>query len=134
MTATGCTGLVVVTHGEVGRALVDVAKFILQQPLNEVEILSFCQSSVEETGDADILRAIQRADGGQGVLVMTDIRGASPYNHVARLVYPGPLALTSGLNLAMLIRAWNYRNMPPDQLAEMAAEGALRDIRTGQKQ
>ena len=132
MAANGCTGLVVITHGEIGRALLDVAAFILDQPLVEVGFLSFCQSSVKETGDAEILRAIEHADSGQGVLVMTDICGASPYNHVARLVPSGHLALLSGLNLAMLIRAWNHRSMPPEQLVEMAAEGAVRDIQAGQ--
>lgn len=128
------TGLVIITHGQIGQALIDVAEFILDQSLDEVGFLSFsqsaaCAASGDPTSDDDILHVIEAADRGQGVLVMTDICGASPYNHVARLLRAGSVVLTSGINLAMLIRAWNYRDRLPPQLVELVIEGGLRDIR-----
>jgi mannose/fructose-specific phosphotransferase system component IIA len=123
------TGLVLVTHGQIGRSLLDVAEFILDQSLAEVGFVSFRQSAMEHTGTTEISDAIHTADQGQGVLVLTDIGGASPCNQVACLLPGSTAELVTGLNLAMLIRAWNYRQEPAPRLAVLAAEGAIRDIR-----
>jgi mannose/fructose-specific phosphotransferase system component IIA len=84
---------------------------------------------MEKTGDDEINKAIDGADRGCGVLVLTDIGGASPFNYVARLLPNDRVALVSGINLAMLIRVWNYRNRPLSQLVKLATDGAVRDIR-----
>ena len=123
------TGLVLVTHGQIGRSFLDVAEFILAQSLAEVGFVSFRQSAMENTGEEEIKRAISAADRGQGVLVMTDIGGASPFNQVASVLQECAAELVTGLNLAMLIRAWNYRQQAAHRLARLAAEGAIRDIR-----
>ena len=123
------TGLLVLTHGSIGQSLIEVAEFILDQPLSEIEVLSFRQSALEETDDDEIQQAIRRADRGQGVLILTDVGGASPCNHATRLRCSEEVAVVSGLNLAMLIRAWSYRQHAPRELARLAAEGATRDIR-----
>jgi PTS system ascorbate-specific IIA component len=122
------TGLVIVTHGQIGRSLIDVAEFILDQSLADARFVSFRQSGLEKTRDDEIIGAIESADQGQGVLVLTDICGASPCNYVARLISSDRVALVSGLNLAMLIRVWNYRNKPLRQLVKLATDGAIRDI------
>jgi len=122
------TGLVIVTHGQIGRSLIDVAEFILDESLAAVRFVSFRQSELEKTRDDEIIGAIDSADQGQGVLVLTDICGASPCNHVARLISRDRVALVSGINLAMLIRVWNYRNKPLRQLVKLATDGAIRDI------
>ena len=122
------TGLVIVTHGQIGRSMIEVAEFILGQSLATIGFVSFQQSEMEKTGDDEIQKAVAAADHGSGVLVLTDVGGASPCNNVARLLSTSNMALVSGLNLAMLIRAWNYRGKPLRQLAKLAAEGAVRDI------
>jgi len=126
--AAGQTGLVVVTHGQIGRAMIEVAEFILGQSLAVIRFVSFRQSAMEKTGDDEIHKAIASADQGCGVLVMTDIGGASPCNYVARLLPAGHVAMVSGLNLAMLIRVWGYRGEPLRQLVKRATDGAIRDI------
>jgi len=123
------TGLVLLTHGEIGRALIEVAEFILGRSLADIRVVSFRQSAAEKTGDAEIRQAIETANQGGGVLVLTDIGGASPCNFATRLSGVTDVAVISGLNLAMLIRAWNYRDQPLRRLADLAQEGAIRDIR-----
>lgn len=122
------TGLVIVTHGQIGRSLIDVAEFILDQSLATVRFVSFRQSESGKTRDDEITSAIESADQGQGVLVLTDIGGASPCNCIVRLISGDRVALVSGINLAMLIRVWNYRNKPLRQLVKLATDGAIRDI------
>lgn len=123
------TGLVILTHGEIGRSMLEVAEFILEQSLASVRVISFQQSAIKETADEEIQAAIDQANLGSGVLVMTDVGGASPCNYAARLRSTADVAVVSGLNLAMLIRVWNYRHKPMRQLVSLAIEGAIRDIR-----
>lgn len=127
--AAAATGLVLLTHGKIGQALIEVAEFILGRSLDEIRVVSFRQSTAEKTDDAEIRRAIDTANLGGGVLVLTDIGGASPCNFATRLSGVTDVAVISGLNLAMLLRAWNYRDQPLRRLAELAQEGAIRDIR-----
>ena len=78
-------GFLVVTHGRIGRALVDAAEFILASDLSSVHCVSVRQSG-SETPDQEMLSArIAAADEGDGVLILTDLAGASPSNTIERL-------------------------------------------------
>jgi len=123
------TGIVIVTHGQIGQSLIEVAEFILGTSLADVRFLTFRQSAMQETGDDELRRTIAEANQGHGVLVLTDVGGASPCNRISRIVEAGQVAMVSGLNLAMLIRVWNYRQKPLAQLVDIATEGAIRDIK-----
>ena len=65
-------------------------------------------------GDPDNLlplasSALRRVDGGDGVLVLTDLYGATPSNLAAKLARIGtPVRRVSGLSLPMLLRVMNY--------------------------
>ena len=68
--------------------------------------------------------ALRRADGDAGVLVLTDLYGASPSNLAARLSRLGtPVRRAAGLNLPMLLRALNYPELDLDSLAATALAG-----------
>ena len=134
MTGGGAkTGLVLLTHGSIGRSLLEVAEFILGQSMDEVLAVSFQQSTLQKTGGDDIKRVMDRADQGNGVLILVDLGGASPCNFAADLCGRPDVAIVSGLNLAMLIRTWTYRSEPLRQLVKIATEGAMRDIREFRK-
>lgn len=123
-------GFLVVTHGQIGRALVDAAEFILASNLSSVHCVSVRQSG-SETPDQEMLAAkIAAADNGDGVLILTDLAGASPSNTMERLLQNRNARVISGVNLPMLIRAWNYRTEPLERLALLAKEGGLRGIST----
>jgi PTS system ascorbate-specific IIA component len=121
-------GLVIITHGDTGRTLVEAGEFILGQSLDSIRTVSFRQSGQHRTGDEDIRAAAQAADQGQGVLVLTDLLGASPCNRVTRVMKEYRAMAVTGLNLAMLIRVWNYRDEPLPTLASIAAEGGKRGV------
>ena len=68
--------------------------------------------------------ALRRADNGQGVLILTDLYGASPSNLAARLTQLGtPARRVAGMNLPMLLRVCNYADQPLDELALTAVSG-----------
>lgn len=126
-------GLVVMTHGNTGEALLEVAEFIIGQKLKDIVTLSFEQSGEDCTTESEVRAALDSVDRGAGVLVLTDLPGASPCNAVSRVIVErnkqGRQALVvTGINLAMLMRAWNYRAESLGTLASKAAEGGRKGI------
>jgi PTS system ascorbate-specific IIA component len=68
--------------------------------------------------------AIKRLDGGDGVLVMTDVKGGTPSNCCDRLADAGRVEVIAGISLPMLLRAITYRRDTLDVVVEMALAGA----------
>jgi len=69
--------------------------------------------------------AMRRVDGGHGVLVLTDLYGATPANIAAKLARIGtPAHRVSALSLPMLLRVMNYAELDLDDLPSVAAAGS----------
>ena len=102
-------GILLITHEGIGNALVAVATRLLRKLPLETEAFE-----VPFDGDLDALlplasAALRRVDGGHGVLVLTDLYGATPSNLAARLARLGtPVRRVSALSLPMLLRVMNY--------------------------
>ena len=128
-------GILIVSHGAFGESLIHSASHVLgRRPL----YLRQLGVTVHDDPDAifpmaqDLIRFL---DQGRGVLVMTDIYGATPSNIATRLLRPGRVEGIAGVNLPMLIRALTYREEPLESLIAKAlagaAEGVLRIPRGG---
>ena len=73
----------------------------------------------------DLIRFL---DQGKGVLVMTDIYGATPSNIASHLLAPGRIEGLAGVNLPMLIRALTYRDETLGSVLEKALSGAIEGV------
>lgn len=117
-------GILLVTHPGVGTTLLDVATRLLRQ-------LPLKTEAFEVPFDADLdallplaSAALRRVDGGDGVLILTDLYGASPANLAGQLARLGtPVRRVSALSLPMLLRVMNYPEQGLDQLPATAAAG-----------
>jgi PTS system ascorbate-specific IIA component len=67
-------------------------------------------------------------DEGNGVLILSDIYGATPCNIVSKLLIPGKVEGVSGVNLPMLVRALTYRNGDLSKLVEKALSGGREGV------
>lgn len=121
-------GIIIVTHGQTGQSLVDDAEFILGQSLGRIRCIAFIQSGDQPTGDDELRQVMVESDHGEGVLVLTDLGGASPANRVTGLLEEHHAAMVTGINLAMLIRVWNYRDTPLEALTHKAVQGGKRGV------
>jgi len=108
--------------------MLEVAEFILDRPLTGIRFISFDQSESHPTGGEELKAAIRESDEGDGVLILTDLIGASPANLVAELLEEFQASMVTGINMAMLLRVWNYRNQSLTALASKAVEGGKRGI------
>jgi PTS system ascorbate-specific IIA component len=125
-------GILIVTHGDTGARLLEVAEFILGESLQQIGFVPFRQSGDEVTTEAEVREALMRADSGDGVLVLTDLIGASPSNIVGALLEAHGGVMVTGLNLAMLICVWNYRDQPLGILVRKAVDRGRRGIKVFQ--
>lgn len=121
-------GIVIVTHGSTGASLIQMAEFILGESMAEIRFVPFRQSGDKITTADDVTQAMKAANSGEGVLVLTDLIGASPANLVARQLDANDAVMVTGLNLAMLMSVWNYRGQPLDSLARKAVDSGRRSV------
>jgi len=118
-------GVLVVTHGSIGEALLTSAAQILGAPQPQVATLSVWR---QDDPDDLVLRArelLESLDAGEGVLVLTDIFGATPGNVVSRLLEDGRVEGVSGASLPMLLRVLTGRNGPAPNKLQGAVQRAL---------
>jgi len=121
-------GILLVTHPSIGPSLRGLATRLLGPLPLKVECIE-----VGFDADLDALlpsasAALRRVDSGAGVLILTDVFGASPSNFAVRLGQLGtPTRRVAGLSLPMLLRALNY----PDRDLAGVADGAAQGGRLG---
>ena len=113
-------GVVLATHGELGRALIGAMEMIVgAQPL--VAALSLQVADRIEDATSRLQEALAFADEGDGVLVLTDMLGGTPSNLCLALIGgPRPVEVVSGVNLPMLLKAVQVRR--ESDLRETAAQ------------
>jgi PTS system ascorbate-specific IIA component len=116
-------GILLVSHGAFGEALIHCASHVLgKRPL----YLRQLGVTIHDDPDAilpvaeDLIRFL---DQGAGVLVLTDIYGATPSNIASRILKPGKVEGIAGVNLPMLIRALTYRDETLEALIAKALSG-----------
>lgn len=121
-------GILIVAHGTLGESLIHCASHVMgKRPL----YLRQLGVTIHDDPDAilpqgrDLVRFL---DQGDGVLLMTDIFGATPSNIACKLLVPGRIEGVSGINMPMLIRALTYRDLPMEALIEKTLAGGNEGI------
>lgn len=116
-------GLLLITHDTLGESLVQCACHVLNR--RPPQLLQFGVAAGDDPNDLLPLarQSLKLVDSGEGVLVITDIYGASPSNLAAKLLEPGRIEGLAGANLPMLLRAINYRDKGMETLLKRATAG-----------
>jgi len=121
-------GILIVSHGAFGESLIHSASHVLgRRPvyLRQLGVTVHDDPEALIPVAEDLIRFL---DQGQGVLVLTDIFGATPSNIAAKLLRPGKVEGIAGVNLPMLIRALTYREEPLEVALEKALSGASEGV------
>lgn len=121
-------GVLVVTHGPLGDNLIAAVEHVLGARPPAIEALDVSSHADPADTENTIITRMQALDQGDGVLVLTDIYGATPSNCMCRALAPGHAAGVSGVNLPMLLKANTYRHLPLSELAAHAAKGGQEGI------
>ena len=116
-------GLLLITHSDVGRVLLDATVGMLGTQPIPAALLGVTS---DKDPDAMLDRAHQLArevDSGDGVLVLTDLFGSTPSNVAWALQRNHHAVVVAGINLPMLLRVMNYPKLALAELAEKALSG-----------
>jgi len=117
------TGLLIISHETVGGSLADTASLMLEMCPMALELLPVSPGCVPESLYDKALAAVRRLERGSGVLVLTDMYGSTPSNVANRLASESNVMVVAGLNLPMLVRVFNYPDLPLMELAHKALSG-----------
>ena len=117
-------GILLVTHGTYGEALIQNVCHVLNKrpPLIAQLGVAAQDDPLDVLPLANLL--LKEVDDGEGVVVMTDIFGATPGNLALKLLAPGHVEGIAGVNLPMLLRALTYREKGMETMLQKAVSGA----------
>lgn len=117
----------IIAHAPLASALRDCALHVYAECSASVQALDVQpQASPEDT--LAQARALVGDQLDRGLLVLTDIFGATPANVAQKLVQGSSARLISGVNLPMLYRTVCYREEPLDTLAARALTGGTQGV------
>ena len=121
-------GVLLITHGTLGEALVQCVSHVMNR--RPAQLMQLGISGQDDPLDALPIarRLIELVDSGSGVLILTDILGATPANTAAKLLEPGRIEGVTGVNVPMLLRVITYRERSIEVLVKKAVAGACEGV------
>jgi PTS system mannose-specific IIA component len=118
-------GIVIATHGQLSDGLKDSAEVIIGA-VNNIATVNLNQGDdIQELGQK-IKQAIESVNKGAGVVVLTDLVSASPYNQSLLIVNgleeaaKASTFVVGGVNLPMLLETINHQLIGPHADEQMA--------------
>lgn len=118
-------GLVLVTHGRLAVEFRSALEHVVG-PQSQIETVTIGPDDDVEQRRKDIIEAVRRVDGGEGVVILTDMFGGTPSNLAISVMNQPNVEVLAGINLPMLVKLAKVRDECPLQDAVAAAQDAGR--------
>ena len=121
-------GVVLVTHGALATEFKAALEHVVG-PQEHVETIAIGPDDDMEGRRNDILAAVDAADQGQGVVILTDMFGGTPSNLAISVMQQRAVEVIAGVNLPMLVKLARIRSdMEIKQAVNVAAEAGRKYI------
>ena len=121
-------GILIVAHGTLGESLIHCASHVMGTRPPQLMQIGVTVHDDPAQIVPQALRLVKQLDQGRGVLVLTDVYGATPGNIAARLLIPGRVEGVAGVNLPMLVRALTYRGEALMTVVAKAMSGGVEGV------
>jgi len=128
-------GIVIVAHTPVASAMLGFAEHAFGVAPLRVRAVDVPPYEDIKVSFDRVLKAAYGVNTGLGVLILTDVMGATPANVASKLEALGPLSglnapviVLAGLNLPMLMRCISHRGESLEELAQKALQGGQNGI------
>ncbi|MEM8700918.1 MAG: PTS sugar transporter subunit IIA [Pseudomonadota bacterium] len=115
-------GLVLVTHGRLAEEFKAALEHVVG-PQEQIETISIGPDDDMEQRRQDILSAVESANSGDGVVLLTDMFGGTPSNLAISVMDSKSVEVVAGVNLPMLIKLASVR--ADRELADAVDEARL---------
>ena len=119
--------ILLVTHEGVGHALAHAAAEVLGHAPEALVVSEVPMDAATDQVEQQLVATLQQIDQGQGVLVLTDLFGATPTNCACRLT-ESRMRIVSGASLGMLLSCLTYQRDNLDELTEKATAAGVRAV------
>ena len=120
--------LLLVSHKGIASNLLETAFSIVNDRPANISYVEVPMDAPVDSMKNDIKKQLDQLDQSDEVLILTDIYGGTPSNIASCFISSKNTRLISGLNLAMIIKAINYRNLPLTELIEKIISGGRQSI------
>ncbi len=101
-------GLVLVTHGNLAQEFISAMQHVVGRQ-EKVEAVCIGPEDDMEMRRSEILKKVEAADSGKGVVVLTDMFGGTPSNLAISIMDRANVEIIAGVNLPMLIKIASLR-------------------------
>jgi mannose PTS system EIIA component len=101
-------GMVLVTHGALAHEFKSALEHVVG-PQDHLETIAIGPEDDMEQRREDIVRAVDAADQGQGVVILTDMFGGTPSNLAISIMQQREVEVIAGVNLPMLVKLARIR-------------------------
>jgi PTS system mannose-specific IIA component len=120
-------GAIIITHALVGKELIAAAEYLVGK-IGGIEAVSMdSQLNAFETRKK-IIRAMEKVDQGEGILLLTDFSEGSAANIAFSFLVQEKVEVITGVNLPMVLTFWNKRET--HTLREVAKAVQLSGLRS----
>jgi len=116
-------GILLVTHNGLGDSFVDCVRHVLGEVPRNLKVLTVLAGDDPQLKLVEGQTLIKQLDTGGGVLILSDVFGATPSNIARQLCHAERVTGVAGVNLPMLLRVMCSPNKTLPELAEIAVEG-----------
>jgi len=126
-------GLLIVTHSNLGREIINAAEFIVGR-VEAADAVSITETTDSEGIRKMIQKKIEALDRDQGVLILTDMFGGTPSNISLSFLKEGEVEVLTGVNLPMVLAiARNRSDLKLSEVAKTAEEAGKMSISLASK-
>ena len=125
-------GVLILSHGNVAQAILASARTIAGE-MPDFEALALSWDGDIEEAQHKVREALRRLDRGEGVLILTDLFGATPSNVAMSFCEAGRVEVICGVNLPMVVglACIKGRNIPLAEMTEWIRDRGRRSICSG---
>ena len=116
-------GILLVTHNGLGDSFVDCVRHVLGEVPRNLKVLTVLAGDDPQLKLVEGQALIKQLDTGGGVLVLSDVFGATPSNIARQLCHAENVMGVAGVNLPMLLRTVCSSGNTLPELAQIAIEG-----------
>ena len=121
-------GIVLVTHGALAIEFKSALEHVVG-PQENCETISIGPEDDMQQRRNDILAAVDAADAGDGVIILTDMFGGTPSNLAISVMQNRDVEVIAGVNLPMLVKLARVRaDKPIKEAVRIAAEAGRKYI------
>jgi len=104
------TGILLVTHANLGKTLIETIEFILGKSQDNLSCVSINIQEDPDTLRKKIKKGISKVTSDNGVIILTDMFGGTPSNLSYSFLEEGKVEVISGVNLPILLKAVTARS------------------------